>query len=129
MITNGKQGYETDVWSTGCVFYGLIYGKPPFQSDDLEETYKRIIKGDLQFPYLPNPISVQTTNFIRRILQVDYINRPTATQILNDIYLRNSFIPKSLPVTALTTTPTFSTNSCIDHANHHNAPDNQVSSI
>ena len=43
-MLQGKQGYssEIDVWALGVIIYTLLVGKKPFQSDSIEETYKKI---------------------------------------------------------------------------------------
>lgn len=40
----GKRGhsYEVDVWSIGVIMYTLLIGKPPFETNDVKTTYKRI---------------------------------------------------------------------------------------
>ena len=39
-----KTGYsfEADIWSIGCMMYVLLVGKPPFETNSLPETYKKI---------------------------------------------------------------------------------------
>ena len=41
----GKEGhsYEVDVWSLGCILYTLLAGKPPFESQTLNDTYSRCV--------------------------------------------------------------------------------------
>ena len=43
-ILEGKSGhsYEVDIWSLGVIIYTLIIGKPPFETNNVKETYKRI---------------------------------------------------------------------------------------
>ena len=43
-VLEGKQGhsYEVDVWSLGVIIYTLIIGKPPFETNDVKTTYKKI---------------------------------------------------------------------------------------
>ncbi len=40
----------TESWAVGCVLYALIFGRPPFETDNLEKTYKRIERGDFSYP-------------------------------------------------------------------------------
>jgi polo-like kinase 1 len=43
-ILYSKEGYsyEVDIWSLGVIIYTLIIGKPPFETQDVKTTYKRI---------------------------------------------------------------------------------------
>lgn len=51
-ILEGKQGhsYEVDVWSLGVIAYTLLVGKPPFETNDVKTTYRRIRMNDYAFP-------------------------------------------------------------------------------
>lgn len=43
-ILEGKSGhsYEVDVWSLGVVIYTMLIGKPPFETNDVKTTYRKI---------------------------------------------------------------------------------------
>ena len=42
ILTKAGHSHEVDIWSTGCIMYTLLVGKPPFETTSLKETYKRI---------------------------------------------------------------------------------------
>ena len=42
ILTKAGHSTEVDIWSTGCIMYTLLVGKPPFETTSLKETYKRI---------------------------------------------------------------------------------------
>jgi len=41
-VLTSKNGhsFEVDIWSIGVIMYTLLVGKPPFQTNDVEETYQ-----------------------------------------------------------------------------------------
>ncbi len=45
--------YEVDVWAVGIIMYTLAFGRPPFESPDVKETYRKIRTGLYEFPDLP----------------------------------------------------------------------------
>lgn len=49
--------------------------KPPFQAEDMEGLYKKVIKGD--YPKLPLIYSSDLNDLIRILLQIDPHKRPT----------------------------------------------------
>ena len=50
MVEGRTHDERVDNWSLGILMYEFLVGKPPFESDSHNETYRRITKVDLQFP-------------------------------------------------------------------------------
>ena len=44
---------QVDLWSLGVLCYEFLFGGPPFEATGHSETYKRILKVDLNFPSAP----------------------------------------------------------------------------
>lgn len=42
--------FEVDVWSLGVMVFALLAGKPPFQTSDVQATYRRIKNGEYTVP-------------------------------------------------------------------------------
>ncbi|CAD8069784.1 unnamed protein product [Paramecium sonneborni] len=59
-----------DVWAVGCIIYGLVFGKLPFDGLDSQETYRNIIKCNYIIP--KNNISKDLINLFNQI----FINHP-----------------------------------------------------
>jgi serine/threonine protein kinase len=73
----------------------------------VQTTYKRIKENDYAFPEGVE-IPSCAKKLIRRILTSIPEQRPTLQEILEDEFFVNSYIPRSLPLSALSSAPTFS---------------------
>ena len=106
-ILDGKSGhsYEVDIWSLGVIIYTLIIGKPPFETRDVKETYKKIKINEYSYPD-EAIISEAAKNLISKILVLDPEKRFTLEQILShDFFNQGVSIPKLLPPSTLTEVP------------------------
>ena len=106
-ILEGTTGhsYEVDVWSLGVIMYTLIIGKPPFETNNVKETYKRIKMGNYSFP--ENAIiSEPAKDLIQSILVLDPHKRPKLEEILNhDFFNIGTSIPKTMQQSTLACPP------------------------
>lgn len=107
VLLESGHGYEVDVWSLGCIVYTLIAGKPPFETDELKNTYRRIKRNQYT---IPSTVNRQLASFITQMLNPDPIKRPTMRQILNDPYLSQNYIPTCLPTSCLSVSPRMNQN-------------------
>jgi len=96
---------SVDMWSVGCILYFILYGKPPFYSDDESTICQLVSKGEWSFP--SSTISTTTRNhrtttttttnhsesvqnLIRGLLERDPIKRLTVKQALNHDWITQS---------------------------------------
>jgi polo-like kinase 1 len=109
-ILDGKCGhsYEVDIWSLGVIIYTLIIGKPPFETQDVKTTYKRIKMNSYTFPERA-VISDAAKSLITDILTTDPQKRPTLDgMIASDFFALGTSIPKLLPTSTLACPPSLS---------------------
>jgi polo-like kinase 1 len=110
-MLNGTTGhsYELDIWSLGVIMSMLIIGKPPFETDDIKTTYKRIKMNDFTFPGR-SVISEAAQALITEMLNCDPFKRPNLSQILtHDFFKQTISIPKNvLKTSTLDSSPNLS---------------------
>ena len=106
-ILDGKNGhsFEVDIWSLGVIIYILLIGKPPFETNNVKETYKRIRLRNYSFPQNAR-ISEPAKELIQNILVLNPYKRPSLEEILKSDFMNmGTSIPKSLPQSTLTCPP------------------------
>ena len=80
ILESKGHSYEVDVWSFGVIVYTLVYGRPPFESKDVKDTYKKIKECTFSFPDHVNTSS-QFKYLVSSILQKDPHKRPTVKEL------------------------------------------------
>lgn len=87
-------GPPTDIWASGILFYAMLCGKFPFKGTDTKDLYRQISKGIYQFPEGSPKVSVECKTFLMKMLVVNPVARFSASQLLNDPYLKSVNIRK-----------------------------------
>lgn len=98
-ILENKEGhsYGVDVWSLGVIIYTLVIGKPPFETENVKETYKRIKSCSFKFPDHVKA-SDEVKDLITKILVKDPNARLSLDKILAHPWLNNGEgIPLKIP--------------------------------
>lgn len=105
-VLEGKGGhsYEVDYWSIGVILYTMLNGRPPFESSEVKQTYKKIRAGAFSFPEHIE-IGSYAKDFIRRCLTVDPMRRITPGEMLDHDFLSLVPIPKQIPASTLACPP------------------------
>ena len=80
---------KSDVWSLGVLLYLLAYGVVPFQSDDIQKLYNKIIVGKFCFPKFDYS-SIELIDVIKKMLVVDVDKRYSIDKVLMHPLFRNS---------------------------------------
>ena len=108
-ILEGKTGhsFEVDIWSIGIIVYILLIGKPPFETNNIKETYKRIRLRNYSFPQNAK-ISIPAKEFIESILVLEPHKRPSLEEILKSDFMNMGVsIPSIMPQSTLACPPNF----------------------
>ncbi|KYQ58228.1 Maternal embryonic leucine zipper kinase [Trachymyrmex zeteki] len=71
-------GSEVDIWSMGVLLYALLCGFLPFDDNNLENLYKKILSGKYEEPYW---LSNNSKMLIKSMLQIDPANRITIHEL------------------------------------------------
>lgn len=87
ILDGGSHGhsFEVDTWSLGVILYTLLVGKPPFETNDVKATYRKIRNISYTFPADVH-ISPEAKNLIQRTLQSCPESRPTVNDLIADPY-------------------------------------------
>nr|AIT52925.1 mitogen-activated protein kinase kinase kinase 4.1 [Brassica napus] len=77
-----------DIWSLGCTVLEMATTKPPWsQYEGVPAMFK--IGNSKDLPDIPNHLSEEGKDFVRKCLQRNPANRPTAAQLLEHAFVRN----------------------------------------
>lgn len=72
MVMHKAYTEKVDHWCLGVLTYEFLVGKPPFENDDTNVTYKKIIAVDYKFPEHVIPVAQQ---FVKGLLQREPMER------------------------------------------------------
>ena len=67
--------YKSDIWSLGCVIYEMMALKPPFQAKDMDQLFRRVLRGT--FPRIPGHFSNDIWMIVHSMLQQKPNKRPS----------------------------------------------------
>ncbi|CAG5113749.1 Oidioi.mRNA.OKI2018_I69.chr2.g7839.t1.cds [Oikopleura dioica] len=105
ILTKSGHSFAVDMWSSGCIMYTLLVGKPPFETSSLKETYSRIKRTEYVIP--EDTVGPAASNLITSMLKNNPKTRIMAKEMLDHEFLTEGYLPKRLPTSSLTVRPHF----------------------
>lgn len=92
MIEGRMHDEKVDVWSLGVLCYEFLIGKPPFEADTYQETYRRISRAEFTFP---DCMPEEARDLISRLLKHNPSQRPTLKEVLEHPWITANSKPSS----------------------------------
>lgn len=95
-VLNVKAGhsFEVDLWGFGVIVYTLLVGRPPFETENLRATYRKIRKMEYSFP---DTVSPDAKEMIVGVLQANVNVRWTLDDILHCAWINQPSVHPSAP--------------------------------
>jgi aurora kinase len=81
--------HTVDIWSLGVLMFEFLFGIPPFEAVEHDETYRKIGNVELNFPE-QIPISKEARELIMKLLQKEPEKRITLVQFMNHPWIRKN---------------------------------------
>uniref|UniRef100_A0AAA9S080 non-specific serine/threonine protein kinase n=1 Tax=Bos taurus TaxID=9913 RepID=A0AAA9S080_BOVIN len=92
MIEGRMHDEKVDLWSLGVLCYEFLVGKPPFEADTYQETYRRISRVEFTFP---DCVPEGARDLISRLLKHNPSQRPTLKEVLEHPWIIANSKPSS----------------------------------
>ncbi|KAM6220774.1 serine/threonine-protein kinase PLK4 isoform 2-T2 [Rhynchocyon petersi] len=92
IATRSAHGLESDIWSLGCMFYTLLIGRPPFDTDTVKNTLNKVVLADYEMPTF---LSREAKDLIHQLLRRNPADRLSLSSILDHPFMSRKSSTKS----------------------------------
>lgn len=83
-MSRSSHGLPADVWGLGCMFYTLLVGRPPFDTDAVQSTLNKVVTSGFD---LPDHLSYEARDLINKFLQKNPNERIDLEQVLSHPFM------------------------------------------
>lgn len=87
MVENRSHDEKVDHWTIGILMYEFLVGSPPFETQNQQDTYRKITRVDINFP---THVSANARDLIRKYLQYNSANRIPFEQALQHPWIQEN---------------------------------------
>ncbi|XP_018117793.2 hormonally up-regulated neu tumor-associated kinase [Xenopus laevis] len=96
LLANKKYGVKVDVWSIGVSMFAMLTGTLPFTVEpfNIKHLHQKMVNGEIS--PIPPDISAGAVHFIHTLLEPDPDKRPTVKGAMEDKWLNDGFLQKTL---------------------------------
>ena len=77
---NSSYDCKSDIWSLGCILYEMLTLKPPFQAEDFDGLYKKVMSG--KYNKINARYSDDMNEILKLLFKVNPKERPNCDEIL-----------------------------------------------
>jgi len=95
MVENRSHDEKVDHWTIGILMYEFLVGKPPFETQNQQDTYRKITRVDMSFP---QHVSKNARDLVRKFLQYNSANRIPFAEALHHPWIQEHAQSK-VPIT------------------------------
>ncbi|XP_054546399.1 serine/threonine-protein kinase PLK4 isoform X2 [Talpa occidentalis] len=92
IATRSAHGLESDVWSLGCMFYTLLIGRPPFDTDTVKNTLNKVVLADYEMPTF---LSREAKDLIHQLLRRNPADRLSLSSVFDHPFMSRNSSTKS----------------------------------
>ncbi|XP_051013051.1 serine/threonine-protein kinase PLK4 isoform X2 [Acomys russatus] len=92
IATRSAHGLESDIWSLGCMFYTLLIGRPPFDTDTVKNTLNKVVLADYEMPAF---LSREAQDLIHQLLRRNPADRLSLSSVLDHPFMSQNPSAKS----------------------------------
>ncbi|XP_055481876.1 serine/threonine-protein kinase PLK4 [Psammomys obesus] len=92
IATRSAHGLESDIWSLGCMFYTLLIGRPPFDTDTVKNTLNKVVLADYEMPAFLSP---EAQDLIHQLLRRNPADRLSLSSVLDHPFMSQNPLTRS----------------------------------
>nr|XP_045007922.1 LOW QUALITY PROTEIN: serine/threonine-protein kinase PLK4-like [Jaculus jaculus] len=92
IATRSAHGLESDIWSLGCMFYTLLIGRPPFDTDTVKNNLNKVVLADYEMPAF---LSREAQDLIHQLLRRNPADCLSLSSVLDHPFMSRNYSAKS----------------------------------